>query len=266
MPAVTFAVANQKGGVGKTTLLTNIAGVLAYKKHRVLVIDADPQCNATLFFTDPEEILPPSRTIAAIYGEKTENSADIILPTRFPTLNIVPGGFTLAGNVADIAQRFDAGRRLQGFLRDKKDLYDFIFIDCPPDIGIYTLNAFVASDYVIVPIQPERLALEGFSQLSEKIEMIQSFGEQLRLFGVITTMLDERTSSQRDWYSQITATFSEIHLGIFHRATLIAEATDAGKLVVDVDRKGRPYQELVRICTEICRRLDKKLERGGKKK
>lgn len=263
MPAVTITVANQKGGVGKTTVLTNIAGVMAHKGHRVLVVDADPQCNATLFFTDPNEIIPPSKTIAAIYGEKTDVNAELIIPTRFKTLDLIPGGFTLAGNVADVAQRFDAGRRLQGYLREKKKGYDFIFIDCPPDIGIYTLNAFVASDYVIVPIQPERLALEGFGQLQEKIDMIQSFGEKIRLFGVITTMLDERTLSQRDWYTQIQTAFEDIHLGIFHRATLIAEATDAGKLVVDVDRKGRPYQELLRICQEICRRLDVRFDRGG---
>lgn len=263
MPAVTITVANQKGGVGKTTIITNIAGVLAHKGHRILVVDADPQCNATLFFTDPNEAIPPSKTISAIYGEKTDVNADIIRPTRFKTLDLVPGGFTLAGNVADVAQRFDAGRRVQSFLKSRKEAYDFIFIDCPPDIGIYTLNAFVASDYVIVPIQPERLALEGFSQLKDKIEMIQSFGEKIRLFGVVTTMLDERTLSQRDWYTQIISTFEDIHLGIFHRATLIAEATDAGKLVVDVDRKGRPYQELLRICQEICRRLGIRLEREG---
>ena len=119
MPAVTITVANQKGGVGKTTVLTNIAGVMAHKGHRVLVVDADPQCNATLFFTDPNETITPSKTIAAIYGEKTDVNAELIIPTRFKTLDLIPGGFTLAGNVADVAQRFDAGRRLQGYLREK---------------------------------------------------------------------------------------------------------------------------------------------------
>lgn len=256
MPVV-ISVANQKGGVGKTTTAVNVAGILAFKGNRTLVIDADPQCNATVFFL--KDSVRPSKTILSIYEENKIKDPDIIQHTRVENLDIVPGGFPLASIVSEVWQRFDANRRLQEFIQNNAGEYDVVIIDCPPDIGIYTLNAFVASDYVCVPCPPERLALEGFSQLHQKVETIQGFGFSLQFLGAITTMYDGRIISQREWYNQIITLFDDKHLGVIHRSASIHETSDMGKLVMEVDRKSRPYTEHLAVTREIARRTGLKL-------
>ena len=156
--------------------------------------------------------------------------------------------------MSEVWQRFDANRRLQEFIKGNTQDYDVVLIDCPPDIGIYTLNAFVASDYVCVTCQPERLALEGFAQLSEKVEMIQGFGLPIQFLGPITTMYDGRIISQREWFNQIITLFDDKHLGVIHRSASINETSDMGKLVMEVDRKGRLYTEHLAVGREIAKR------------
>jgi len=172
--SIVIAIANQKGGVGKTTCNVNLAGIVSEQGYETLILDADPQCNSTSYFLDPN--LADDDTIASIYMSPiTEATVQrIIRPTRISRLSIVPGGFSLSARIWDIVQDKSSGLKIKKLVeaigRHRK--YDFIFIDCPPDIGIFTMGAFYAADFTIIPIQPERLSVEGVEQLMGKIHQL----------------------------------------------------------------------------------------------
>lgn len=256
-----IAIANQKGGVGKTTLNVNLAGIMSEFGFSTLIIDADPQCNSTAYFIDPN--LPENETLAEIYNKSITQSmaAKIERPTRLARLNIVPGGFSLSARVWEIGQDPSCGQKIKQFLDALQAYkkYDFVFIDCPPDIGIYTMGAFFASDYVIIPIQPEKLAVDGVGQLMEKIHQFWSMRKEQKpqILGTVTTMFQGTNKSHKDWAEKIEKMCGDSYLGLLHRSSLISNACDAGILLQEdrQNRRGRPLQQHLALAKKILSRL-----------
>jgi chromosome partitioning protein len=256
----TICFANQKGGVGKTTTCVNIAGILAtIKKKKILLIDADPQCSCTSYFIDPQ--IPEEATITALFDNTPNPIASIIQPTRIADgicrLDLIPGGYTLGGSVFDIGGYKQIGTRIKDFLDKQKvtEKYDFCLIDCPPDLGIFTINAFYASDAILVPIQPERLAVWGVSQLTERIPTFQKFNPKLKLSGVFTSMYQEAFKSQKEWNAEIKKMFKHLYIGEVHRSAIYGKAWDQTKLLCEMSLKKteRPYRELLNITNHLIR-------------
>jgi chromosome partitioning protein len=261
-----IALANQKGGVAKTTTNVNLAGIFAEQGFSVLIVDADPQCNSTSFFLDPN--LSSKETIAAIYDAPiTEQTVrQIIRPTRIARLDIVPGGFSLSARVWEIIQEKNSGLQIDNFIKLALQYkhYDFVFIDCPPDIGIFTMGAFYASDYVLIPIQPERLSVEGVEQLMIKIQDFWKIrGENKpQILVTITTMFHVQNRSHKEWEPKIEEICGDLLLGMIHRSSAISVTYDAGRLLLEdrPNRKARPFQQHLKIAKKI---LDKLITAGA---
>jgi chromosome partitioning protein len=258
---IVISLANQKGGVAKTTTNVNLAGIFAEQGYSVLIVDADPQCNSTSYFLDPN--LPSNETLAAIYDDEiTEQTVrQIIRPTRISRLDIAPGGFSLSARVWEIVQDRRSGLRLDQFLKQaaKHKKYDFVFIDCPPDIGIFTMGAFFASDYIFIPIQPERLSVEGVEQLMMKVqEFWKMRGENKpQILGTVTTMFHGQNRSHKEWAPKIDEICGDLMLGVIHRSSAISLMSDAGKLLLEdrPNRKARPFQQHLKIAKKMLDRL-----------
>jgi chromosome partitioning protein len=259
--SITIAIANQKGGVGKTTCNVNLAGIVSEQGYETLVVDADPQCNTTSYFLDPN--LNDDDTIAAIYKAPITPVVvqRLVRPTRISRLSIVPGGFSLSARIWEIVQDKSAGLKLRELLEValQHRKYDFIFIDCPPDIGIFTMGAFYAADYTIIPIQPERLTVEGVEQLMYKIRQFWELqGKNApEILGTITTMYHAQNKSHKEWVTKIEELCGDLLLGLIHRSSTISAASDAGRLLQEdrVNRKARPFQEHMKIARTIIAKL-----------
>jgi chromosome partitioning protein len=259
---IIICFANQKGGVGKTTMCVNIAGILTLiKKKTVLLIDADPQCSATSYFFDPA--MDEAKTITSLFEPEPRPDADIIHPTRIASgknrLDLIPGGYTLSGSITEIATIPNVGGRIKDFLVRLRDKYDYCLIDCPPDIGYFTMNAFIASEWIIVPIQPERLAVWGVTQLLERIVHFQAVNQKLKLLGVFTSMFQAQYKSQKEWNEEIKKMFPDNHLGAVHRSVLYGKAWDQTKLLCEMNVKAdRPYREIRDLTNLIIKTTDGK--------
>src|SRR5919197_1423527 len=192
MRARVFAIANQKGGVGKTTTAVNLAACLAEAGERALVVDLDPQANATSGLGMRAN---GSSTYELLDGAPLKELAK---PTRFENLYLVPSRPELAGAAVELSQRADGERYLADALRDAGG-FDFVLLDCPPSLGPLTVNALGASDRVVVPVQTEYYALEGLAQLVQSINLIKArLNPKLGIAGVLITMADTRTTLAKD--------------------------------------------------------------------
>ncbi len=200
-----LAIANQKGGVGKTTTAINLSAALALRGKPTLLIDLDPQANSTLSFVERRQV---TRSVYDAIADSACTLADVIVPSSQPNLWIAPARISLAKLEGRLAGELDAHFRLKDRIDPIRDQFPQIIIDCPPALGLLTVNALVAATHLLVPIQSSYFALEGTDDLLETIDKVRSRANpQLRILGVVITMHDKRTSLARDIQVQIQKVF-----------------------------------------------------------
>jgi chromosome partitioning protein len=249
----TIAIANQKGGVGKTTTTINLGAALAVAERRTLVVDADPQSNTTRGLGFPADTERSSIYDCLMDGT---GQTPALLNTEIPNLKLLPAERDLLGAEIELVAAEDRERRLHRSLASLKGSFDFILIDCPPSLGLLTLNALVAADTLLVPVQCEYLALEGLSEVMATLQRVSSaFNPGLTLEGVVLTMFDDRTNLGRQVQEEIRQ-----HLGtkvfktVIPRNVRLGEAPSFGKPILTYDIRSKGAEAYMALAREIIER------------
>ncbi len=246
----TIAVTNQKGGVGKTTTSVNLSACLAYLGKKVLLIDIDPQGNATSGVG-----INKGETQHCIYDVliDDEDIRNVIKVTKVENLSVVPATISLAGAEVELVSTISREVRLKHALEDVKDHYDYVIIDCPPSLGLLTINALTAADAVIIPVQCEFYALEGLSQLLSTIRLVQKhLNQELYIDGVVLTMLDARTNLGIQVIEEVKKYFQEkVYKSIIPRNVRLSEAPSHGEPIIIYDPKSRGAEIYLELAREV---------------
>lgn len=248
-----ISVANQKGGVGKTTTTVNLGACLAFEGKKVLLVDIDAQGNAT----SGVGIRKPD-VVKDIYDVlvNEEPIEEAILPSSREGLDIVPATIQLAGAEIELTSMMARESRLKSALEEIRDRYDFILIDCPPSLGHLTINAFTASDSILIPVQCEYYALEGLSQLLNTVRLVQKhFNPGLKIEGVLLTMYDARTNLGAEVVEEVRRYFQEnVYDTIIPRNIRLSEAPSHGLSIIDYDPSSRGAQVYLALAKEVLAR------------
>ena len=248
-----IAIANQKGGVGKTTTAVNLSACLGKKGKKTLLIDIDPQGNTTSGLgVDPREVE------LSVY-DAIINDVDIeetLIKTDFDDLWICPANINLAGAELELVAKPEREYILKKAIAKVKDKFDFIFIDCPPSLGLITLNSFAATDSVLVPIQCEYYALEGLSQLTNTIKMVKkALNPALSLEGVLLTMFDARTNLSIQVVDEVKKFFPEkVFKTVIPRNVRLSEAPSFGQPIIEYDKHSRGAECYMQLADEVIKR------------
>jgi chromosome partitioning protein len=246
-----LAIANQKGGVGKTTTAINLGAGLGALERRVLLVDCDPQGNATRGLGARAE---PPHLYHALVGEVPVSAA--VRPSGFPNLDLVPAQRDLVGIEVELVGEPAWEQRLKKVLAEVAGQYDTILLDCPPSLGHLTVNALVAADGVLVPLQCEYFALEGISELLATIQRVQgSLNRHLQIAGILLTMYDDRTNLSKDVAQEIRSHFAgKVYETVVPRNIRLAEAPSHGLPIFQYDIKSRGAEAYLAVAREILRR------------
>ena len=245
-----IAVANQKGGVGKTTTTVNLGACLAYFGKKVLLVDIDAQGNATSGLGVRK--VDVEKDIYDILVNETPIE-EVVLPSSRENLWVVPATIQLAGAEIELTNQMARETRLKQALAKITDDYDFVLIDCPPSLGHLTINAFTASDTILIPVQCEYYALEGLSQLLNTVRLVQKhFNPDLKIEGVLLTMLDARTNLGYEVVDEVKKYFREkVYKTIIPRNIRLSEAPSHGLSIIDYDPRSRGAEVYLELAKEV---------------
>jgi chromosome partitioning protein len=244
------AIANQKGGVGKTTTAINLGAALALRRKRTLLIDLDPQGNSTMSFLDVRHL---ERSVYDALADPCCTFADVVVPSKLENLSVAPARIALAKLEAKLVGEIDAHFRLKDKLDAVRENFDHIVIDCPPTLGLLTVNALVAATHLLVPIQSSYFALEGTDDLLETVEKVRSRANPgLRLLGVLITMHDKRTSLARDIKGQIQTVFGgKVFRTVITKSVRLEESPAYKESIFTFAPDSSGASEYYRLCEEV---------------
>ena len=245
-----IALANQKGGVGKTTTSVNLGACLADAGKKVLLIDLDPQGNATSGLGINKKKIEQS-----VYDVLINDVAlhDVIRPSSHRGLDIAPTTIELSGAEVELTSMMARETRLKDGFEDVQDQYDYILIDCPPSLGLLTINAFTAADSILIPVQSEYYALEGLSQLINTIQLVRKhFNKNLKIEGVLLTMFDKRTNLGQEVNNEVKKFFGDqVYKTVIPRNVRLSEAPSHGLAIIDYDKRSTGAQVYQQLAKEV---------------
>ncbi len=244
-----ISVANQKGGVGKTTTAVNLSTILARKGKKVLLIDADPQGNASSGLGVDKEV--DLSTYDLLVNEASVDST--VQPTVIKNLEVCPCNINLAGAEVELVSMMSREQRLKEKLSHVKDHYDYILIDCPPSLGLITLNAFTTSDSVLIPVQCEYFALEGLGQLINTINLVKKhLNKEIKIEGALLTMYDIRTNLSNQVVKEVKRYFdNKMYKTVIPRNVRVSEAPSYGLPITEYDPKSKGAKSYIKFAKEF---------------
>lgn len=252
--ALIITIANQKGGVGKTTTAINLAAAFAQTGRRVLLLDLDPQGNSSISFLDVGAV---DRSAYEMMTDGGEELSGYIYPTKIPGLDLIPARINLAKLESKLVGDFDAPFRLKDRVERIRSAYDFVLIDTPPTLGLITVNALVAASYVLIPIQSSYFALEGTDDLLETIEKVKARpNPDLRVLGVVVTLHDKRTTLAREVFEQIKTVFgAQLFNTVITKSVRLEEAPAHKESIFTFAPNSSGAGEYAKLCEEVLERV-----------